>query len=329
MNIRQVTGDIPTLIGMNEIDETPGPYCMSFGFDLKPLILSIEKFGPVNTPFVTKNSDGRVDVVVGYRRVLAMKSLKWEKVPCIDLSNSEFSPSECLLLNLHDNIVTRKFNDVEKGMILSRLISHLPRKKILEHYMPLLDLPSNASTLDILVRVEELDHQIRLSFAEGYLSIHTIKALLEMDPESRSLIFKWMSNIKFNLNQQKYFIEYTSDIAIKERKTIFELLDEKNFYGILEENRLNNPQKAKWILEALRSRRFPVLTTAEKTFQKRVSGLNLPEGVKIKHPPFFEAPDYRLEIQFKNGKELKEKISSLSQLKNDVEKIGDPWQEEF
>jgi hypothetical protein len=56
-----------------------------------------------------------------------------------------------------------------------------------------------------------------------------------------------------------------------------------------------------------------------------VSTLNLPKGVRVVAPPFFESPDYRLEVVFTNGKELREKIARL--LKRDaLEEIGNPWE---
>ena len=68
------------LLNLKEIPEDPGPYCMSFGFDLDPLIRSIEKCGLLFPPFVAKNESGKMDVVIGFRRILALKSLKWDKV---------------------------------------------------------------------------------------------------------------------------------------------------------------------------------------------------------------------------------------------------------
>jgi len=327
MELRQIAEDIPVLVPLKDMDETPGPYSMSFGFDLKPLIRSIEKVGLINSPIVVRNREGKRDVVAGFRRILAFKSLKREKVPCRDLSEWGLSPSELLILNLYDNLTTRALNDVEKGMILKRLVLHVPREEILEHYMPLLDLPSRESNLHIFLKLEELDCPIRSSFAERRLSFQTIKALLGMDPESRTASFEWISKITLNFNQQSKFLEYTNDISIKEGKKITELLFEKQLSDLFEDQKLNNPQKAKQILGHLRTRRFPSLTRAEKTFDRRTSDLNLPEGVRVYHPPFFEGTDYRLELLFKGGKELKEKIDFLSKLEA-LKRIDDPWEED-
>jgi ParB family chromosome partitioning protein len=326
MYIREIARETPISVDLKHIDENLGPHSMSFGFDLEPLMRSIKQYGLINAPFVMGASDGRMDVVVGYRRILALKSLQCETVPCVDLSDSGLSPLELLHFNLHDNLTTRKFNEVETGMILKRLTPHVSREEILAHYMPLLNLPSHASSLDFYMKLEDLDENIKKSIVEGALSLKATKLILDSDHEHHSVIFRWIIHIKFNFNQQIQFIEYVCDISIKENKPIHEILSEVQLVSISEDQKLNNPQKAKRILDLLRSRRYPSLTRAEKTFKATVSSLDLPKGVRVKHPPFFEAPDYVLEILFRDGKDLKDKINSLYRLR-DLERIGDPMQE--
>jgi ParB-like chromosome segregation protein Spo0J len=328
MDNQKMPVEKPVALDQKDIGENPGPFCMSFGFDLRPLMRSIEEFGLINRPIVTMEGEGGVEVVAGYRRILALKSLKWKKVPCRDISDSGLSPLQRLLFNLYDNLATRQFNDVEKGMILKRLIPHIPREEILEDYMPLLGLPSHESTLHIFLGLQDLENHFKESLLKKRISIQAIKMLLGLDPDSRSAIHDWILMIKLNFNQQIQFIECTIDISLRERKAIAEILREKQISALLEDEKLNKPQKAKLVLDLLRSRRFPSLSRSEKAFQEKVSSLGFPEGVKVRHPPFFEGSDYRLEILFKDGKDLKGKTHSISQLSG-LEKLGDPWQEDL
>ena len=75
----------------------------------------------------------------------------------------------------------------------------------------------------------------------------------------------------------------------------------------------------------MRSRRFPSLTESEIAFNRKISSLNLPDGIRIEHPPFFESPDYRLEIRFRNGEDLKKKIIDLAKNPG-IGGLGDPWE---
>ena len=328
MDIRHFSDNSLVLIDAEEIDDSPGPFSMSFGFDLKPLIRSIERYGLINRPFLTIDNTGKRVPVIGFRRILALKSLQWRKIPCVDLSDSGLSVLDLILLNLHDNLTKREFNDVEKGMILCRLVPHVTRNEILKHYMPLLNLRSHESSLELFLKIENLEIAIKHSIADGTVSMKAIGKILDWDNQSRKNVFTWFKNIKFNFNQQIQFTEYITDISIKEKKSIAHILDEKEMIEILEDNKLNNPQKAKRVLHHLRSRRLPLLTQSEENFQKNLSRLNLPKGVRIQHPPFFESPDYRLEIVFRNGKELKEKIDDLAKLGH-FGMIEDPDEKDF
>jgi ParB family transcriptional regulator, chromosome partitioning protein len=320
-----VTADLH-LIDSSKINDSPGPYGMSFGFELTPLVRSIKRVGLVNVPILIEDGKGTKTVISGYRRIQAVKSLKWDNIPCRVLQESEFSPLECLLLNLHENLTTRSLNNVEKGMVLNHLNSYLPLPEIMKDYMSLLDLPSHEETFDLFLKIEkELDENIKIYLARGHMSLQVVRMLLDMDPASRLPVFSLISKLKFNINQQLQLINYIIDISHITKATVIELLEDHSLENICLNDNLNTPQKAKAILRLLRTRRFPSLTEAEETFNKMVSKLDLPKTVRIDPPLFFESPDYRLEVLFREGKELREKIGRLFKM-DGIEKLGNPWE---
>jgi len=315
------------LLDLKEIDDNPGPYCMSFHFDLKALVRSIEHCGLINDPFIILTEEGRAEVVIGYRRILALKALKMESIGCIDLSDSGLSHLDLLLLNLSENLATRQFNDLEKGMILSRLMIYISKEKVIEEYMPVLKLPSHVETLHFFLNLDGLDQQMKISIAEKVISLRAIKMLLDMEEKSRFSVFLLLAKLKLNFNKQIHFIEYIVDISHKEGIGIPDLLMEKSFQRILEEKPLNNPQKVKRVMNLLRARRYPSLVHYEDAFNRKISQLELPHGVRLCHSPFFESPDYMLEIKFKKGGELKEKLKILSRIEG-LDNIGNPAQKD-
>jgi ParB family chromosome partitioning protein len=317
---------VTLLVDLREIEETPGPYCMSFGFDISPLTNSIKTIGLINSPFVAKNREGRFDIVAGYRRIRALRALKYKDVPCMDLSDSGLSGLEKLLFNIFDNITIRNFNDVEKGMVLRGLMQYMSKQHIEKHYMGFLGI-NNPKYLDILIRIEELDQDTKRSIANGALSINALALIMDLDKSSRLAVLKWITELRLNFNQQLKYIAYVTDISNKEGKSIAEIMKDDKFLAVLKENKLNTPQKAKKVLELLRSWLFPFLCTCEKRFEKHIRQLGLPDGVKISHSPFFEDNTCRLEVTFDSGAELKRKIDMLGKI-DGLKKIGDPWKED-
>jgi ParB-like chromosome segregation protein Spo0J len=309
------------------IDEDPGPFCMSYGFALDPLIHSIQEFGLINLPIVVRGREGRVDVVSGYRRILALKNLQIREIPCRDTTDSGLSPLQLLLLNFHENRVTREFNEVEKAMILARLVLYIPREEIIHSYMPLLSLPSRESALDLFLNMEGQSHTVKRALARGEIPVKAFEALLEVESHFRSDLIKSILNLRLTFNQQLQFIELTNDICLRDSIDIPELFNQTPFVEIMEDEKLNLPQKTKAILGLLRSVRFPLLTRSEESFRRAISGLGLPDGTRIFHPPFFEGTEYRLEIPFKNGRQLRDKINIFNKL-DGIEALSDPWQGE-
>ena len=329
VDIQTIIELTPRSVDTATIDESKGPYCMSFGFDLGPLVQSIKNIGLINSPLLVEEGSGNFTIIAGYRRIKAIKSLGWARIPCRVLPESGISSLECLLINLHDNLATREFNEMEKAMVVNRLALHLPKTEILKNYMPLLNLPSNKSALQLLLRLEnELDNETKHHIAGGRITVKAIKMLLDMNNEDREHVIPLIIDLKLNTNYQRQLIDYMVDLSRINNISITELIKDRKFEAICSNMKINNPQKAGALMNYLRYKRFPTLVMAEKSFEKKVLSLGLPKGVKITAPPYFEAPGYRLEIIFREGKDLKEKIDRLSRLAG-IEGLGDPWKKDF
>jgi hypothetical protein len=150
---------------------------------------------------------------------------------------------------------------------------------------------------------------------------------MQVEPDFRSGLIHSILNLKLTFNQQLQFIDLIVDICIRDGMGINELLNQASFAGVMKNENLNLPQKAKATLGLLESIRFPRLTRSIDSFRKAVSALGLPDGTRISHSPFFEGPEYRLEVPFKNGRQLREKVNVLNEL-DGLEALTDPWQEE-
>ena len=322
--------DIPTTsVRFEKIGDRPGPSCMSFGFDIKPLLNSIKRIGLINPPILIKGGKGegtvQYEVVAGFRRINALRALSLNPIPCRILP-SETSPLDCLLINLHENLSTRNFNPVEKGMALTRLLNLIPERDVLDTYMPLFDLPSHSETLHLFVRIEKMfDTRAKTLIATEYLSMKAAKLLIEMDRKERNMFCGYFSTVRFSKNQQTQFIDLVSDLSHIENDPTTNLLMDPQLKDIRDSPQMNNPQKARAIIAVLRKRRLPRLVKAETGFKQMLEKLALPSAFQIIPPPFFEGAHYRFEISFENGKDLKEKLQSAENNEK-LSAFTNPWE---
>ncbi len=296
---------------------------MSFNFDLEPLKGSIHRFGVLNPPYLLRNSDSTFTVVAGYQRLLAVREMGWSNIVCQILPDN-FPPFEALLLNLYDNLVHRHLNSVEKGMVLKRLTRFLDREEIVTSFMPILGISSNRQTLELLLSLKELEETIRISVAMERLSLRVAGLMVSLGKDDRLRISDLFTSLKWSFNRQWEVTQWITEIASREGRSIKEIIDEGEILQVLNNERMNNPQKVKSIVKILKARRFPSLLGAEKSFKKSLSNISLPSRVEVIPPPFFEGIDYKLEIVFTKGRELKEKLAVLSHL-SALEAVTEFW----
>ncbi len=190
--------------------------------------------------------------------------------------------------------------------------------------MPLLSLPSHEGTLKFYMKLLDLDESIQKAVAREECPVRVAKALAEMEGSSRQAVFHWVTMLKFNINQQLNFIEYANDIAARENITTSELLSEESLMKLAENPSLNTPHKAKAVLEALRMRRFPRLAQAQEAAARIVKEIPMPPEISIHYDPYLEDPNYRLEVKFRNGKNLRKAINKLHAL-DELEAIPELW----
>lgn len=311
-------------IELQDMDLENGPFCMSHGTAPPLLAESIERVGLLQPPLIRTSSEGKYDVVCGFRRLRALEALGRTSCLCRDLAPLEYNPVELLELALLENLATRAINDVEKGLVLEKLGRHVDRETLIRKYMPLLNLSPRKTLLDNCLALADADPPVKEAVAQGTLSFKAFQAMRGISREAAKAICRIFNNLNYSFNKQLQFIDYIKDISYANNQPIADVLRYDKIIAVLENPSLNTPQKSTRILEYLRRLRLPVLTEAEQSFQHTVSDCKLPKGVRVHHPPFFEGSEFRLEISFKSGKELREKIRLLH--KNQaLESLGTPW----
>ncbi len=327
MKTNRIAELAPEFLPLSKVDKRPGPCCMSFGFDLNPLIHSIERVGLINTPLLFRHKKGALKIITGYKRILAHHEMKMDRVRCRIVTTADFSPLECLLINLYDNLTVRALNPVEKGMVLAHLDSLVSTDDMLTYYMPLLGLPSHQETYRLYLSIDrDLDDATKHVIAQERLGIQGLKRLVDLDREAQAAISDLFIKIKFNINQQIQCIDYLDDLSHIEDRSVTQILTDDALMDILSDDRANTPQKAKAIVRLLRERRLPSVVEADRLFKRQVAGLPLPKGVQIGAPPYFEGPDFKMTIQFKDGLQLANIIDKLNTIEG-LKVLNFPWKD--
>ena len=312
-------------IGVDQISDQPGIFCMSYGFDNTGLKKSIVQTGLINRPYIFRHGSEEVEIVTGFRRIQVLRELGIKEVDCLDLTDSGMSILEILRLAVHDNIFTRGFNLVEKSMILNRLNKIVKDDNLIKEFLLILSV--NYKDYEFILNIEGLDNPIKDLISNGTLNIRILEPLLQLEESSILIIIYWINKLRLNYNYQVQFIDNIIDISRIYNISIAQVLNDESYITILNDAKKNVPQKTRELIDRFREKRNPDFFKYQELFDSRVKVLQLPANIKIKNPRYFESEGYRLEIDFKDGAELKRHLADLLD-KDELINVRDPWLDE-
>lgn len=307
---------------LDNFTDSPGKFCMSYGFDITFLTKSFIQAGLINKPYILKNNKGDIDIVTGYRRILALKDLKIKEVTCFDLTDSGLSQLDILKLAIQDNMFTREFNVVEKSMILNMLSEYIQRDEIIREHIAYLNI--SKKDYDLIFKIDKLEDFLKQSLANNTLGLKALEQLLQLDKDDLLISYKYISELKLNYNQQIQLFDYTKDLSRIENVSITNFLNRNEYSDLLMDSKKNTPQKARELIDTLRIRRNPNYSRYKRLFEKGVKRLQLPANIRVRNPEYFESEGYQLNIDFTDGNDLKNSLKSLLN-KKELDNIGDPW----
>ena len=141
------------------------------------LIESVKKHGILQPLVVTRNSQGKYELVAGERRLRAAKNLNLARVPCVIRSVGEL---EKLELSLIENIQRKDLNPIERAIAYRRLIDEFS----LSHDEAAKRLGKSRPVVTNTLRYLQLPSDIQMSLAEGRISEGQAKTILELKNEA-------------------------------------------------------------------------------------------------------------------------------------------------
>ena len=300
-------------IYLKNIDRKDKTFLLSYGYDLNPLKQSIKQVGLLNPPILRKKSAAAYQIICGYRRIYVLRELGVSSLTSA-IVPSKTTDRENLLLSLYDNTSHREFNPIEKSMAIMKLQNYYPEEKIVHDFLPVLKLQPHITQLKAFRPLYRLEREIKDALLEEKISEHTAIQLSQMDRTSRRALGKFLIALRLSVSKQVEILEYASEIAIRENLPIEKLILTSEMRSILDNEKLNNPQKGEAIRKHLRERRYPQRTKKEREFTRNLKQLKLHPCINLKPPPFFEGNHYHLSLHFKDLEELKKRSQELESL---------------
>jgi ParB/Sulfiredoxin domain len=283
-----------------------------FSLDPPPetLVQSIRELG-ITHPVLLAPADKGYQIVCGHRRVACAHLLKLEAVPALVLEKAPTS-AELLKQNLLENRAQRTYSDIEKGMIIHKLVqAKIAEAEIIKDYLPLLDLERSKKLF--------VDLQKCATFTPGLNSLlHGLNLPLRVF----SILFRWKANdqavaetlldtLRPGVNKCRELLELTDETAVKKNTSPHAILNRAEIQTPL--NDADQPINKKYdtIHRQLRLWRYPVLTDLQKQVYRAIDQLKLDGKIKLRTPENFENDQFKIELQFNTREELVAQVEQL------------------
>lgn len=302
-------------ISLDQIDFDDRSYIITFEPSLSALAQSIERIGLLHPPILEKKTSARYRIVCGLKRLLVLRQLKIFDCPAMICHSRDDAPTlDRLVLAFYENLGTRQLNLIEKADFVYKMtcVFGVTRQEMLDTYFPLLELGANPQVLERLLALNDLEDYLKQAVIEETITVDMALSLLKRTAAERRSLFDLFQMLRLGTNRQKDLFKLLRDLSAIADQPIPQLLAAPTIAAILNNPEMDPGLKSQRLREQLIRLRYPHLARADENFHQLKRSLKLPPSIILHPPPFFESNRFKLELQFKDAREFRKLMATLT-----------------
>jgi len=292
------------IVDLSEIDLGDDAFRITTERQVDDLMHSINHVGILHHPLLLKK-EATYTIICGFRRIEACRRLNWSELEAMILGPDTIR-LKCIKYAITDNAFQRPLNLIEKSRSIGMLSDFFKDINSLSEELSLLGLFEHPSMIKKLKGICHLPELFQNSILSNTISLAMVLELAGMSEDDAKGFIKLFNTLKLSLNTQREIVTLIKEIAIREDKSILQIIEESHLNKILTNEDLDKNQRAHKIRIYLKQRRFPTIAVIEKSYEKYHQKLNLERGFKLIPPTNFESPTHTLQLSFNNMIQLKE-----------------------
>lgn len=302
-------------VRLQQIDLSDQTFSVNFLPDLRRLRASIQEVGLIQPVLLREKSTGQYQVVSGFRRVSVCRELGFAQIEA-RIPGRAVEDLKLFFVSLHDNLTSRGLNTVEKALVLEKLVHdfRVDPRAVIETVLPLLDLERNEKILNTFLSLARMEEGAKRFVLAQEVSRTNIRRLAAWSAEDQRLVLPMLNSLKLSENRLREMLGLVEEISKRDRCGLEKIIRLPEIQTILSRPELTPTQKAEKVKKILSGLRYPLMSRLEERFEKQKKQLNLPSGVSISPPPFFEGKGLRIAIQFPSIEAYGSILASLASL---------------
>jgi hypothetical protein len=151
--------------------------------------------------------------------------------------------------------------------------------------------------------------------SDGRIHIQSVEDFVVLSGEDRKAFLDTFGRLRLSVQMQRELLQWLPEIAVAENTTIGELLKRDTVCRILEDARINDPQKIQHIRELVHSWRFPRLHAARAEWESLAGSVNPdPRKIGFECSPAFEKDQLSIRIRLTDAGDAEALFSKLGQV---------------
>jgi len=297
-------------VTLGRIDVDDRTFDLSFGRRYEGLQVSIAAVG-VLQPVIVRPPAGRegasgdrVAVVCGFGRVRVAVALGLGTIP-VRILDEATSDGDCLRLALFDNLAHRRFNALERAIILEKLAPHVDRERLITQYLPRLGMQASAVLFDRTMALNRLIPALQTAAAEERIEPNVAARLCEVGAGDQEAVAALLARCRPSVSIAREWIDTLLDIARRDGCSVAAILAAPPVRSILESDEPSAAERTAALRRRLHGLRYPTLLDCETRFCEARERLRLPPSMRLEPASSFESDERRLEIRFCNEAQLR------------------------
>ena len=291
------------IVNLSQIDFSNDAYRITTEKQVDDLMRSITHIGILHLPLLL-NNESTYTIISGFRRIEACRRLNWSKLEAMVLDPDTIR-LKCVKYAITDNAFQRSLNLIEKSKCIEMLSDFFRDINRLSSELSALGLSEHPSMIKKLKGICHLPEPFQNSILSNTISLPMVLELAGIAEDDAQALIVLFNTLKLGLNTQREIVILVKEIAIREDKSILQVIEELDINKTLTNEDLDKNQKVHKIRICLKQRRFPTIAIIEKSYEKYHQKLNLDKRFKLIQPTNFESPTYTLQLSFNNTTQLK------------------------
>ncbi|MDZ7374101.1 MAG: ParB N-terminal domain-containing protein [candidate division KSB1 bacterium] len=300
------------LEGIDRQDET---YARSFPRKPPPeLLRSIAEIGVTQPVFVSEKPSREWRIIHGFRRFWAALDLGIPTVPAFVIDEAGWDARKLYEWTLLQDLGHRRYNRVELALVLRNLRDRLgaSAEELVAMLRRLAGL-GGPKQVERLLRLPDLEPPVLEWIVEENPPDDALDIILSWPPEDRLELAALARSLRWSSGEQREVIRLLDDLAQSHGQSPSALLKSPEVALLLDRN--GSPsQKTQRLIQALRAKRFPIVSQLAQEFREIVSALKPPRGVQLEHSPSFESEEVLFHLRARSPADFSRLLEELARM---------------